>query len=120
MPSAAISDFQEYEAGLLLPDPDDRHVLAAAIACGASIIATFNLKDFPADIVMGHGIAARAPDDVFLEIAADDPEGLLSAVAAVRARLKAPPVSSSDYVAGLARAGCPGIAAMLELKLEQI
>ena len=51
------SAFEDYEAlvtgyehrieSLSLPDPDDRHVLAAAIECGASIIVTANLKDFP-------------------------------------------------------------------------
>jgi len=120
MPGAAIPDIEKDEAGLSLPDPDDRHVLAAAIACGASAIATFNLKDFPADAVMGHGIAARTPDEILLEIAAGDPEGFLSAIAAVRARLRAPPVSAGDYAAGLARAGCPKIAAVLALSLDQI
>lgn len=32
-----------------LPDPDDRHVLAAAIRAKAQVVVTFNLKDFPTD-----------------------------------------------------------------------
>jgi hypothetical protein len=120
IPDAVITDFEGIEFTLSLPDADDRHVVAAAITSGAGRIATFNLKDFPEDAVRGYGISVCAPDDIFLDIAAADPEGFLSAVATVRARLKAPPVSADDYVAGLARAGCPRTAAMLAQRLEEL
>src|SRR5260370_9234777 len=48
-PDANTTNYQELVSGLSLPDPDDKHVLAAAIVANAEIIVTSNLKDFPAD-----------------------------------------------------------------------
>ena len=48
LPEAVVADYRPFIADLTLPDPDDRHVLAAAIAGKASVIVTWNLKDFPA------------------------------------------------------------------------
>lgn len=53
-------------AGLDLPDPDDRHVLAAAIAGAGQSLVTFNLKDFPEPLAPG-GIDARHPDEFLLD-----------------------------------------------------
>ena len=47
VPDAVISGFDPLLAGLDLPDPDDRHVLAAAMHGGAQAIVTFHLNDFP-------------------------------------------------------------------------
>jgi len=44
---ALVDGHQSLIPALALPDPDDRHVLAAAIQCGADLIVTFNLDDFP-------------------------------------------------------------------------
>ncbi len=46
-PKAMVKSFNSLISSLELPDPDDRHVLAAAIKSEANLIITFNLKDFP-------------------------------------------------------------------------
>jgi predicted nucleic acid-binding protein len=53
VPDSLVSGYEGLIGGLSLPDPDDRHVLAAAIHGGAEIIVTFNLADFPPD-TLGH------------------------------------------------------------------
>ena len=50
-------------ATLVLPDPDDRHILAAAIASHADANGSFNLKGFPADALDPHQVEAIHPDD---------------------------------------------------------
>jgi predicted nucleic acid-binding protein len=42
-----VVDYEDLVPALELPDPDDRHVLAAAIRSGAPTIVTNNLRDFP-------------------------------------------------------------------------
>ena len=39
-----VDNYEDLIDGLQLPDPDDRHVLAAAIRCGAQVIVTWNVK----------------------------------------------------------------------------
>jgi predicted nucleic acid-binding protein len=46
-----------------IPDPDDRHVVAAAIHCHSHAIITANLKHFPKDCLGAHDILVQSPDD---------------------------------------------------------
>lgn len=53
LPDANVTGYESLVPALDLPDPDDRHVLAAAIRVGAQMIVTSNLKDFPPAKVRG-------------------------------------------------------------------
>lgn len=65
VPDCLVKGYETLIKGLQLPDTDDRHVLAAAIHCNAQIIVTYNLKDFPKEILLPFEIEAQHPD-VFL------------------------------------------------------
>ncbi|QIE42301.1 PIN domain-containing protein [Rhodobacteraceae bacterium SC52] len=73
-PGATVVTDQALEAGLSLPDDNDRHVLAAAIAGGADALVTRNLRDFPGRTLAQFGIIPRAPDSVLLEFARSHPD----------------------------------------------
>lgn len=102
--SALVSGHEALIEGLDLPDPDDRHVLAAAIRCGASVIVSFNLKDFPAAVLGPFGVEAQHPDEFIDNLIDLDVGVVLAAVQKQRKTLKAPPVSPErllDTFAGL-------------------
>jgi predicted nucleic acid-binding protein len=68
VPDALVTDYDSLVEGLDLPDEDDRHVLAAAIKCNASVIVTFNLKDFPKAVLGVFDIEPLHPDDFIAEL----------------------------------------------------
>ena len=96
-----------------LPDPDDAHVVALAIHAGANAIVTFNLKDFPAEVVDPFDVEVIHPDD-FLVAQFDLSEAVVvSAAAACRRRSKKPAYSADDFLDHIERAGLPKFAARL-------
>lgn len=64
---------------MTLPDPQDRHVLAAAIEGGADVIVTCNLTDFPANEVSKHGLFVQHPDELVTLLLDSAPELVLGA-----------------------------------------
>ena len=112
-PDAVVTDYQRIAAGLDLPDPDDRHVLAAAIRGGADVIVTANLRDFPASRLAAHAISAQHPDDFISDLFQTHPETVLAAVRGHRAALRNPPRSASDHLTALERLGLDRAASLL-------
>jgi predicted nucleic acid-binding protein len=62
-----VENYEYLINGLELPDQNDRHVLAAAIHSKAKTILTFNLKDFPSEILNKHNVVALSPDDFLID-----------------------------------------------------
>lgn len=85
-----------------LPDPDDRHVVAAARKCGADAIITFNLRDFPDDALHPYGLEVIHPDDFIHAQMTTDPSAVLKAAQTCRARLINPPQTADQYLNRLA------------------
>lgn len=85
-PEAMVAVSDATEARLSLPDPDDLHVLAAAIDGGADALLTLNTKDFPTNTLSGEGILRRHPDEFLLELFHADPVQMTATVEAVLAR----------------------------------
>lgn len=93
-----VADYKHLEKMLNLPDKNDHHVLAAAIAAQASIIVTFNLKDFPSKELSKHEIEAWHPDDFLIKIYELDKKSLLASLKRIRKRLKNPPKTVEEYL----------------------
>lgn len=109
-----IAGYEPMIPTLQLPDPDDRHILAAAIVGRCDVIVTQNLKDFPEDLLSAYGIEAQHPDD-FLCNHLDLAPGLFcGAIRKVRGRLKNPPYSVEEYLGILTVQGLVATAAELE------
>ena len=70
-------------ARLHLPDEDDIHVLAAAIAGSADVIVTLNAKDFPRQTLAFEGVARQSPDDFLMDLWMDAPDVVGDVVARV-------------------------------------
>lgn len=93
-----VTDYELIIPSLNLPDPNDRHILAAAIKAGASIIVTLNLKDFPSLILAQYEMEAQHPDNFILDLIEIDCQAVLVAIETCRQRLKKPPKSVDEYL----------------------
>jgi predicted nucleic acid-binding protein len=95
---ALVADFEDLIDTLELPDPNDRHVLAAAIKGRADLIVTANLRHFPVELLERWEIEAQHPDEFLTNQFHLSQPIFLQAVRTVRLRLKAPPKSVEAYL----------------------
>lgn len=106
-----VSGYESLEADVVLPDPDDRHVVAAAIRAGSRAILTFNLRDFPEGVLAPHGLVAQHPDPWAVDLLARSPLSVIGVLVGQAADLKSPPRGVHDVLASLERCGLVRFAA---------
>lgn len=100
-----VEGYEHRIASLTLPDPDDRHVLAAAIESKASLIVTRNLRDFPDDTLNPLGISAITPDDFVLDQIELSAELVIQAIHRHKDSLKNPALTWDEYFHNLQNHG---------------
>jgi hypothetical protein len=68
LPYYAIGTGELNELALGMTDAKDQHVAATAIACKPSILATWNIRDFDAKVLLAHDVAVLNPDALLVEV----------------------------------------------------
>lgn len=97
LPDANVAGYERHLPNINLPDPDDRHVVAAAIEAEASIIVTWNLSDFPAAELRRHGLHKMTPDALMVALHDAAPAAAIAATANARRNLRASRITVADY-----------------------
>ena len=108
--NSVISVPEALKNGLILPDEDDRHVLAAAIEGKASELLTLNTRDFPTRLLGKHDVVRRHPDEFLMELALANSnlvKGVIDGVCAVAEKGKGERFNRRKT---LQRAGVPRVA----------
>lgn len=104
-PDAYVTGRQHLNLAQPLPDPDDEHVFATAVAGAADAIVTFNINNFPADVASDLGIEIRHPDQFLVNVIDLDPARAIKALRLQREALKNPPMSVETFLEKLRGAG---------------
>lgn len=96
-----------------LPDPDDRHVLAAAAQGQADALATRNIKDFPQKLLDSFSIQVITPDDLLCVLLRRNPEATANAIRELIDSRHRPPINIPDFAKRLERSGATQFAAAI-------
>lgn len=98
LPAATVVGYEKHIPAVSLPDPEDRHVVAAAIEVKASHILTWNLRDFPAGALKKHGLVRQTPDTFLANLYDQAPELLVVSLANARRNLSRSSMSAEAFL----------------------
>ncbi|GAA2993611.1 PIN domain-containing protein [Kitasatospora albolonga] len=100
-----VSGFDDLIEGLRLPDPDDRHVLAAAIKANAQVIVSNNRKHFPADYLAMWGVELKSADQFVMDLIGLDDRIVYSCIQEIATSRRNPAQTFEDTLTQLERSG---------------
>jgi len=103
-----------------LPDPNDEHVIKAAVQTQAQAIVTENIRDFPSDILAPMGIEARTADDFIADTIELDEGRAVAAIRNLRLRMQRPEMSAEAYLRSLEAHGLLVTASVLSPHIDSI
>ncbi|TQV70748.1 PIN domain-containing protein [Exilibacterium tricleocarpae] len=115
---AKVYGYEDLIDSFNLPDPDDHHVLAAAIRCSADAIVTFNKKDFPEGTLSPYSIDIIHPDDFIYYQIDMAPAICCKAIRAQRLALKNPVIAVDDFLGTLQKQQLPQTVSKLKEFVE--
>lgn len=98
LPNALVTGFEALIVGIPVPDPNDRHVVAAAIHGRADTIVTWNVRDFPAKILHHYAIRRQTPDAFVMDLLSAHEDLSIAAIRTMRQRLRRPPTSAQELL----------------------
>lgn len=120
VPSATVTDYEAIIPSIVLPDANDRHVVAAAVGARASIIVTWNMHDFPMAELHKHGLQTQTPDQFLARLYDRIPDLAIEAVAGARRNLRRSKVSPGEFVHALRRQKLVRSTAKIESHLSSL
>lgn len=91
VPDCLVTGWEPLVDALTSPDPDDRHVLAAALRAHAGVIVTYNPADFPETELAPFGVVAQHPDTFLLHLLELVPAAVIRVLQEQISALKDPP-----------------------------
>jgi predicted nucleic acid-binding protein len=98
-PEAQVVGHEVLVDALHLPDPHDRHVLAAAIHGECDLLATFNVRDFPQALIPADAdLRVVSPDEALRALVDDAPEAMAAMTLRVIRNLRRPPSTTLTFI----------------------
>lgn len=107
LPDASVSGYEHHIESILMPDANDRHVVAAAIEVGAEGIVTVD-RHFNGVDMMHYNLRKITPDKLLTQLFEQDHALLFESIARARANLSNSRLEAREFVNQLHGTGTLG------------